>query len=99
MMLRNLCTALYERALPLDNLDVLKLIQMLLYHVGDIKNGGAAGALIGGILGHNNSKATGGTKRVCNIETRYEEQARQVYSHSIVTFTYNGKQQALRFTK
>jgi uncharacterized protein YcfJ len=68
-------------------------------NVGDIKNGGAAGALIGGILGHNNSKATGGTKRVCNIETRYEEQARQVYSHSIVTFTYNGKQQALRFTK
>ena len=68
-------------------------------NVGDIKNGGAAGALIGGILGHNNSKATGGTKRVCNIETRYEEQARQVYSHSIVTFMYNGKQQVLRFTK
>ena len=68
-------------------------------NVGDIKNGGAAGALIGGILGHNSSKATGGTRTQCNIETRYEEQARQVYSHSIVTFTYNGKQQALRFTK
>ena len=68
-------------------------------NVGDIKNGGAAGALIGGILGHNNSKATGGTKRVCSIETRYEETQREVYSHSIVTFMYNGKQQSLRFTK
>lgn len=68
-------------------------------NVGDIKNGGAAGALIGGILGHNNSKATGGTKRVCSIETRYEETQREVYSHSIVTFMYNGKQQSLRFNK
>ena len=68
-------------------------------NVGDIKNGGAAGALIGGILGHNSSKASGGTKRVCSIETRYEESQREVYSHSIVTFMYNGKQQSLRFTK
>ena len=68
-------------------------------NVGDIKNGGAAGALIGGILGHNSSKASGGTKRVCSIETRYEESQREVYSHSIVTFMYNGKQQVLRFTK
>ena len=68
-------------------------------NVGDIKNGGAAGALIGGILGHNSSKASGGTKRVCSIETRYEEREREVYSHSIVTFMYNGKQQSLRFTK
>lgn len=68
-------------------------------NVGDIKNGGAAGALIGGILGHNSSKATGGTRTQCNIETRYEETKREVYSHSIVTFMYNGKQQVLRFTK
>ena len=68
-------------------------------NVGDIKNGGAAGALIGGILGHNSSKASGGTKRVCSIETRYEERECEVYSHSIVTFMYNGKQQVLRFTK
>ena len=68
-------------------------------NVGDIKNGGAAGALIGGILGHNSSKASGGTKRVCSIETRYEETQREVYSHSIVTFMYNGRQQSLRFTK
>ncbi len=68
-------------------------------NVGNIENGGAAGALIGGILGHNNSKATGGTQRVCNIETRYEETQREVYSHSIVTFMYNGKQQRLKFVK
>ena len=68
-------------------------------NVGDIKNGGAAGALIGGILGHNNSNATGGTQRVCNIETRYEEQSREVYSHSIVTFNTDGKNYSLRFIK
>ena len=68
-------------------------------NVGNIENGGAAGAIIGGILGHNNSNASGGTQRVCNVETRYEETQSEVYSHSIVTFMYNGKQQRLRFVK
>ena len=68
-------------------------------NVGDVKNGGALGAVLGGMIGHNNSNSTGGTKRVCSVETRYEEREREVYSHSIVTFMYNGKQQVLRFTK
>ena len=68
-------------------------------NVGNIENGGASGALLGGILGHNSSKATGGMQRQCSVETRYEESTREVYSHSIVTFVYNGKQQSLRFTK
>lgn len=68
-------------------------------NVGDVDNGGALGAVIGGMIGHNNSKATGGTKRQCSIETRYQEESRQVYSHSTVTFTSEGKTYTLRFNK
>jgi len=68
-------------------------------NVGDIKNGGAAGALIGGILGHNSSKASGGTRTQCNIETRYQEETREVYSHSTVTFSVDGKTYKLKFNK
>ena len=65
----------------------------------NVDNGAAVGAVIGGILGHNNSKAVGGTRRVCSVETRYDEERQTVYSHSIVTFEYNGKQYTLRFQK
>ena len=69
------------------------------------KGGGKAaatgiGAMTGAILGGNNNKSTPSTtQRQCQIETRYEESKREVYSHSVVTFMYNGKQQVLRFTK
>ena len=69
------------------------------------KGGGKAaatgiGAMTGAIIGSSNNKTTPSTtQRQCQIETRYEESQRQVYSHSIVTFMYNGKQQTLRFTK
>ena len=69
------------------------------------KGGGKAaatgiGAMTGAILGGNNNKSTPSTtQRQCQIETRYEESQREVYSHSIVTFMYNGKQQRLKFTK
>ena len=65
----------------------------------NVDNGGAVGALLGGMLAHQNSDATGGTKRVCKIETRYNESSAQVYSHSVVTFFSNGKQYSLRFNK
>ena len=68
-------------------------------NVGNIENGGAAGAIIGGILGHNNSKATGGTQRRCHVETRYEEDREEVYSHSTITFYSNGRRHTLRFNK
>ena len=55
------------------------------------KDGGAIGAIIGGMLGHSNSGATGGTKRVCQVETRYSEESRRVYSHSTISFIYEGK--------
>ena len=65
----------------------------------DLPDGGTAGAILGGILGHMNSDAKSGTKRVCNIETRYEEVQKQVYSHSTITFWSGGKKYVLRFKK
>ena len=63
------------------------------------KDGGAIGAIIGGMLGHSNSGATGGTKRVCQVETRYSEESRRVYSHSTISFVYEGKSYSVNFKK
>ena len=68
-------------------------------NVGNVDNGGALGAVLGGMIGHNNSNATGGTRRVCELQTRYNEEVIEVYSHSVVTFYHNGKQYKLRFQK
>jgi|TARA_A200000159_G_scaffold15959_1_gene13158 uncharacterized protein YcfJ len=68
-------------------------------NVGNVDNGGALGAVLGGMIGHNNSNATGGTRRVCEVQTRYNEEVIEVYSHSIVSFYHNGKQYRLRFQK
>jgi len=65
----------------------------------NVDNGGAVGALIGGMIGHSNSKATGGTSTQCQIQTRYKEESKEVYSHSTVTFTDNGKSYTVRFQK
>ena len=62
-------------------------------------NGGAIGAVLGGMYGHSQSKATGGTHRRCQLETRYNETRQTVYSHSLVTFTHEGKTHRLRFQK
>ena len=63
------------------------------------KDGGAIGAIIGGMLGHSNSGATGGTKRVCQVETRYSEESKRVYSHSTISFIYEGKSYRVNFQK
>ena len=65
----------------------------------NVDNGGAVGALLGGMLAHNNSRASGGTKRVCSVETRYNETVSTVYSHSIITFSHEGKSYTLKFNK
>jgi len=65
----------------------------------NVDNGAAVGALLGGIIGHNSSNATGGMQRVCEIQTRYNEEIIEVYSHSVVTFYHNGRQYSLRFQK
>ena len=63
------------------------------------KDGGAIGAIIGGMLGHSNSGAIGGTKRVCQVETRYSEESKRVYSHSTISFVYEGKSYRVKFQK
>ena len=65
----------------------------------DLPDGGTAGAILGGMLGHQNSDAKGGTATKCRKETRYNEEQKTVYSHSIVKFTYEGKQYSVRFQK
>ena len=68
-------------------------------NVGNIDNGGAIGAILGGMLGHSNSNASGGTKRVCNTETRYKEKSTVVYSHSTISWRLDGKNYTLKFHK
>ena len=68
-------------------------------NVGNIENGGALGAVIGGMLGHNNSNKTAGTQRQCKTELRWKEEKRTVYSHSHITFWYEGKKYTLQFKK
>ena len=65
----------------------------------DLPDGGTAGAIIGGLLGHQNSTAKDGTQLVCNKLTRYKESMETIYSHSIITFNYDGKSYTLRFQK
>jgi uncharacterized protein YcfJ len=57
------------------------------------------GAIVGADVANKRSNKPGGTQRQCQVETRYEEQSREVYSHSVVTFTTDGKQYSLRFVK
>ena len=57
-----------------------------------------SGAIIGG--GGNKQQITGyRIERQCQIETRYEETQREVYSHSTITFRENGRNYTLRFDK
>ena len=65
----------------------------------NVDNGGAVGALLGGMLGHSNSNAIGGTKRVCNVETRYKEESLTLYSHSKITFEWMGRTYTVQFQK
>ena len=65
----------------------------------NVDNGGAVGALLGGIIANQNSDAKSSTKRQCSIETRYEEESREVYSHSTITFWENGVERTLRYTR
>ena len=60
-----------------------------------------AGMFLGASLAHDDELAQGPgvitTK--CYIETRYDEAARKVYSHSTITFRINGKKYRLNFMK
>ena len=67
-------------------------------------NGAAAGAVIGGMIAadKNQSKQaiTGyRTETQCQMETRYEETERSIYSHSTVRFWHEGQRIELKFHK
>ena len=57
------------------------------------------GAIIGGILGNQNSNNIGGKQMRCTKHTRYEDSMETTYSHSTVTFWYEGKRYNLKFKK
>ena len=58
--------------------------------------GALSGAIIGG---QDKGPRNHTTQRQCQIETRYEETKRKVYSHSVVTFRSEGKTYTLNFQK
>ena len=58
------------------------------------KNGGALGAFLGGVLNTERNKGAH-----CKMETRYEEEQIQVYSHSTASFYHEGRYYNLRFNK
>ena len=59
------------------------------------------GALMGASLAHDDQIAKGPTRTVtvCDIQTRYEESASEVYSHSTITFGLKGREYSLDFVK
>ena len=65
----------------------------------DLPDGATAGAIIGGILGNQNSKSVGGKQMRCTKHIKYEDLMETIYSHSTVTFWYEGKRYSLKFKK
>jgi len=59
------------------------------------------GALTGAIIGGSKNKGPEGytTQRQCEVQTRYEETKREIYSHSTVTFYSDGVKRSLKFYK
>ena len=57
------------------------------------------GAIVGADVANKNGKKPGSTQRQCQVETRYEETQREVYSHSTVTFVSDGQQYTVKFQK
>ena len=59
------------------------------------------GALTGAIIGGSNNKGPKGyhTEQRCNVETRYKETEKNVYSHSTVRFWHEGQRIELKFHK
>ena len=70
-------------------------------------NGAAAGAIMGGIIGadkgsrpHTENVIVGYRKeKSCTDEVTYQEKPKNVYSHSTLVFTMNGKQYKIDFVK
>jgi uncharacterized protein YcfJ len=57
------------------------------------------GAIVGADVANKNTSKPGDTQRQCQVETRYEETQREVYSHSTATFYSDGQQYTVKFIK
>ena len=60
------------------------------------------GALMGASLAHDDEIAKGQGSRVvtvCDVQTRYEEEVSEVYSHSTIVFYVDSKRYSLNFKK
>ena len=65
--------------------------------VGD---GNDVAKVLGVVIGSNiGSKEQGEVRNVCSNVTRYNEVQKTSYSHSVLTFEYNGTIQSINFTK
>lgn len=67
---------------------------------------GTIGAIVGGALANEHQKKQGSeqvigyrTEQVCQQQTQYTKVSQQVYSHSTITFTDDGKTYTVRFTR
>ena len=73
--------------------------------VGDViddDGGRLPGAIIGAGLGANEEEKKGNTattSTVCKTETRHNEVRTEEYSHSTISFSYDGKKYELNFVK
>ena len=63
-------------------------------NIPGVIGGGAIGAIVGGAL---NTESNKGTK--CRTETHYKKEMETIYSHSTITFNYDGRSYTVRFKK
>ena len=66
----------------------------------NLPDGGTAGAIIGGLIGGQNNQIESQGGVSCRVVTQYQNETREVYSHSTMTFTDDsGKTYTVRFRK
>lgn len=58
-----------------------------------------AGVVIGGLIGHDKSDAIPRYELQCEVITHYDVEEREIYSHSTITFEYDGRVYTERFQK
>ena len=59
----------------------------------------AAGIILGGLIANGRSNARATSRIVCENETKYKVRSHQVYDHSTITFTHNGRRYSTKFVK
>jgi len=75
-------------------------------HISKDNGAGTAGAIIGGAIANERQKERGQDivvgyreEQRCTTQTSYTYTSEEVYSHSVITFTENGRTYNVRFTR